>query len=130
MITTGSVRGKCDALHDLAGRALALPAAVHGLGRLAAVGAVPVTPAPFEHLLGGGQDRRVRGRNLERDGAQVLELAQTLQRPVAGVGRTLQVDGEYGGVLPQAHEQQPLGPAGQFADHLRRQIGDLHAAIF
>jgi hypothetical protein len=48
---------------------------------------------------------------------------------VLWIGLALDVEREDGGVLPEAHEQQALVTAGKLGDQLRRQVGDLPAAI-
>ncbi len=108
MITTGSVRGKCSTLQE--GQKRFQPPSFGWLG-WPQLAQWRWRRRHSNIALGGGEHGGVGGRQVQRDRAQVLEPAEPLQRPVGRVGRSLHVEGEDGGLLPQAHEQQPLAVA-------------------
>ena len=114
MITTGSVRGKCSALQDGHTRFQPPSATSEGWPQTAQWRCrrrhsnIDLAVANIAGLCPG------HGRG---DRPQILETSQPIQRAVGRIGGAVDIDGEYGGPLPQAQEQQALGAADQLADH-------------
>ena len=111
-----------------AGGTLPFPAALRGPGRFAADGTGAMFATPFEDALGRADDGDLARRKARGQGPGVLEPAHALQRAFGGIGRAFEVDGEHRGLLPKAHEQEPLGAAGQVLNKARGQVGDLGPA--
>ena len=108
MITTGSVRGKCSVLQ--AGQKRFQPPSI-GCAGWPQLAQWRWRRRHSNIALAVAGHRRVGRRQVERDGAQVLEPAEALQRPVGRIGLALHVEREDRGLLPEPHEQQPLAAA-------------------